>query len=431
MKKSNSSTAENHVYSTESFTGNAVYPILFALAFSHLLNDSFQSLIPAIYPLVKDLYDLSFSQIGFITFTFQMSASILQPVVGLYTDKYPKPRSLGIGMVFTTAGLLSFALSENYIMLLFSVALVGIGSSIFHPESSRIAHFASGGRKGMAQSLFQVGGRTGASLGPLFAAFIIMPYGQITIIWFAFAAIAAIVLLNIVGKWYGQNRENNGDSNYEGVTDNNVRISNFSIPRKHALLSLFILLVLTFSKFVYLAGMNNFLTFFLMDKFGVAAETSQIRLFIFIAATAAGTYIGGSLGDRIGRKYVIWVSILGVTPFTILLPYVGLIWTGILTVIIGLILSSAFASILVFAQELMPGKLGMISGLFYGFAFGIAGLGSALLGVLADHTSIEFVFKICSFLPLIGLITAFLPDLSDNLNCTSNTCLNSCQRNDK
>lgn len=384
-----------------------VFPVLVALSFSHLLNDTIQSLIPSIYPLVKDTLQLSFSQVGMITFTYQLTASLLQPVVGTYTDRRPLPYSLPMGMCFTLFGLVLLAFASTFPMVLLSVGLIGVGSSVFHPEASRLAHMASGGRHGMAQSLFQVGGNAGSSIGPLLAALIIMPLGQRHVIWFSAAALLAIVILFNIGGWY--------KSNFHRIKKKKT-VSKAATPkpilsREKTIYSLLILLVLIFSKYIYMSSLTSYYTFYLIDKFNVSVESSQLYLFIFLFAVAAGTFIGGPLGDRIGRKYVIWISILGVAPFTLLLPHANLFWTGVLSVFIGLILSSAFSAILVFAQELIPGKIGMISGMFFGFAFGIAGIGSALLGKLADLTSINYVFHLCSFLPLLGLVTAFLPNI--------------------
>ncbi len=386
-------------------SGQTVFPILLALSFSHLLNDTMQSLIPSIYPMVKDSFQLSFSQIGLITFTFQVSASILQPLVGLYTDKRPQPHALAIGMCFTLLGLVSLSLADSFHIVLLSVGLIGIGSAVFHPEASRVAHMASGGRHGMAQSLFQVGGNAGSSLGPLLAAMILLPYGRFQIIWFSLVALLAIFILSVVGNWYKANMDRSTKKSAD-VTHQAVRL-----PTRTVVFSVGILLLLIFSKYIYMASISSYFTFYLIHKFGVSIQNSQIYLFAFLFSVAAGTFIGGPVGDRIGRKYVIWISILGVAPFALALPYVNLFWTGVLSCVIGLILSSAFSAILVYAQELIPGKVGMIAGLFFGFAFGIGGIGSALLGNLADKTSIEYVFNVCSFLPLIGLITGFLPNL--------------------
>ena len=383
-----------------------VYSILLSISFSHLLNDTLQSLIPSIYPILQKEFSLSFTQVGLITLTFQLAASLLQPLVGRYTDKKPQPYSLSIGMCFTLMGLISLAYSTSFVATLISVALIGIGSSIFHPESSKIAYMASGGKRGLAQSIFQVGGNAGTAIGPLLAALIIVPYGMRHILYFCILALIAIVVLFKVGKWAKTHLDLIKPK--ESGAENDI-VSHLS--KKQIRNSIIILLVLIFSKYFYLTSISSYYTFFLIQKFGLSIAQSQIHLFIFLAAAAAGTFIGGPLGDRFGRKYVIWLSILGVAPFTILLPYASLFWTSILSIIIGFILSSAFSAILVYAQELMPGKVGMVSGLFFGFAFGMGGIGSALLGSLADHTSIYFVFQVCSFLPFIGLITKFLPDL--------------------
>jgi MFS transporter, FSR family, fosmidomycin resistance protein len=382
-----------------------VYPILLMISFSHMMNDTIQSLIPSVYPLVKKNYHLNFAQIGLITLTFQLAASLLQPLVGLYTDRRPKPFSLVTGMSFTLIGLLFMSRAENFHSLLFSVALIGIGSSIFHPEASKVAYMASGGQRGLAQSIFQVGGNAGSSLGPLLAALIIVPLGQTSIGWFALLALIAMIVLVYVGRWYKMNlgtlrqKNKSTDENYPALSKTKIFVS------------ILILIVLIFSKYFYLASMVSYLTFYLIEKFQVSVQHAQIFLFIFLFAVAAGTLLGGPLGDRFGRKYVIWFSILGVAPFTLLLPHTNLFWTAILTVIIGVILASAFSAILVYAQELLPGKVGMISGLFFGFAFGMGGLGSAVLGVLADHKGIIYVYQVCAFLPLIGLLTGFLPNI--------------------
>ena len=383
-----------------------VYSILLSISFCHLLNDTLQSLIPSIYPILQKEFSLSFTQIGLITLTFQLAASLLQPLVGRYTDKKPQPYSLSVGMGFTLTGLIYLSYSNSFASTLVSVALIGIGSSIFHPESSKIAYMASGGKRGLAQSIFQVGGNTGSAIGPLLAALIIVPYGMRHILYFCLLALIAIVVLFKVGQWAKDHLDLVKPK--KGSAENDI-VNHLS--KKQIRNSIIILLVLIFSKYFYLASISSYYTFFLIQKFGLSIAQSQVHLFIFLAAAAAGTFIGGPLGDRFGRKYVIWLSILGVAPFTILLPYASLFWTSILTVVIGFILSSAFSAIIVYAQELMPGKVGMVSGLFFGFAFGMGGIGSALLGSLADHTSIFFVFQVCSFLPFIGLITKFLPDL--------------------
>lgn len=383
-----------------------VFPILFALSFSHLLNDTIQSLIPAIYPIIKDSYHLSFSQIGLITLTFQMAASLFQPFVGLYTDKKPQPYSLATGMSFTLIGLITLSQSSNFYSILLAVALIGIGSSIFHPEASRMAHAASGGKRGLAQSVFQLGGNAGSSLGPLLAAWIIVPHGQFSLIWFSLIALLAILVLTYVGNWY---------KGYlvklrEGAKTQSQAILTH-LPKKKVIMAVVILLVLIFSKYFYMASLTSYFTFYMIQKFDVSVQTSQIYLFVFLFSVAAGTLIGGPIGDKIGRKYVIWGSILGTAPFALLLPHANLFWTGILIVPIGMILASAFSAILVYAQELIPGKVGLVAGLFFGFAFGMGGIGSALLGKLADSTSIIYVFNVCAFLPLIGLITGFLPNI--------------------
>ncbi len=395
-------------FTTESkqLAQQTVFSILFTISFAHLINDMLQSVIPSIYPLIKDRYHLSFTQIGFITFTYQITASILQPFVGFYTDRKPRPYSLTVGMGFTLIGLLAASQASSFFYILLSVALIGIGSSIFHPESSRVAHLASGGKRGLAQSIFQLGGNAGSAIGPLLAALIVIPYGQSNVIWFCLIALIGIAVLFRIAQWY-QGHLNSTAMNKKVAKEEFYH----NLSRKKVILSLSILMVLIFSKYFYLASITSYYTFFLIDKFHVSIQQSQIYLFAFLGAVALGTLIGGPLGDRFGRKYVIWISILGVAPFTLLLPYASLFWTGVLSVTIGLIISSAFSAILVYATELVPGKLGLISGLFFGLAFGMGGLGSAVLGKLADMTSITLVFKICAFLPLIGILTAFLPDL--------------------
>ncbi|WP_199118414.1 MFS transporter [Pedobacter sp. ASV28] len=384
-----------------------VFPILFALSFSHLLNDTIQSLIPAIYPVVKKSYQLSFSQIGLITLTFQMAASLFQPFVGLYTDKKPQPYSLAIGMGFTLIGLITLSLSNSFGFILLSVALVGTGSSIFHPEASRMAHAASGGKRGLAQSVFQLGGNAGSSIGPLLAAWIIVPKGQFSVIWFSAIAFIAIMVLSYVGRWY-----KNYVLSRQSSKDTHLTDPAHHLPKSKIIMAIAILLILIFSKYFYMASLTSYFTFYLIEKFHVPIQTSQIYLFVFLFSVAAGTLLGGPIGDRIGRKYVIWVSILGAAPFALLLPHANLFWTGILIVPIGMILASAFSAILVYAQELIPGKVGLVAGLFFGFAFGMGGIGSALIGNLADKTSISYMFSVCAYLPLIGLITAFLPNIS-------------------
>lgn len=391
---------------TKEIAERTIYPILFAISFSHLMNDTIQSLIPAIYPIVKNSFKLSFTQVGLITFTFQIAASLLQPFVGLYTDKRPQPYSLAIGMGFTLLGLVLLSIAPNFHVVLASVALVGVGSSVFHPEASRMAYMASGGRRGLAQSIFQLGGNAGTSLGPLLAALIIVPHGQFSIIWFSLIALLAIVVLSRVGKWYKQ-RVFAAKNKAKAAT----AVHHHSLSRQKVVISIIILLVLIFSKYFYMASMTSYFTFYLINKFHVSIQTSQFYLFVFLFAVAAGTLLGGPMGDRFGRKYVIWISILGVAPFSLLLPHANLFWTGVLIVPIGIILASAFSAILVYAQELIPGKVGLVAGLFFGFAFGMGGLGSALLGRLADHTSIEYVYSVCAFLPLIGILTWFLPNI--------------------
>jgi len=383
-----------------------VFPILFALSLSHLLNDTIQSLIPAIYPLIKNNYQLTFSQIGLITLTFQLAASLLQPFVGLYTDKKPQPYSLAIGMGFTLIGLVTLSLSSHYYVVLIAVALIGIGSSVFHPEASRMASAASGGRRGLAQSVFQLGGNAGSSIGPLLAAWIIVPHGQFSIIWFSFIALLAIMILSYVGNWYKGYLIKLSSKSKTSKVSQGAQLS-----RKKVIFAVSILLVLIFSKYFYMASLTSYFTFYLIQKFGISVQSSQLYLFAFLFSVALGTLVGGPIGDKIGRKYVIWASILGTAPFALLLPHANLFWTGILIVPIGMILASAFSAILVYAQELIPGKVGLVSGLFFGFAFGMGGIGSALLGKLADTTSINYVFSICAFLPLIGLLTGFLPNI--------------------
>lgn len=389
----------------KALTQSTVYSILFTISFTHLLNDMLQSVIPAIYPLMKDSFHLSFTEIGLITFTFQLTASLLQPFVGHYTDKKPLPYSLAIGMGFTLAGLVSLSLATNFVAILISVSLIGMGSSVFHPESSRVAHLASGGKKGLAQSIFQLGGNAGSAIGPLLAALIIVPHGQFYVIWFTLIAVLGIIVLVKVGNWY------KGHLELRSKNKAAVAAPQRTLSKGRVTASLAILLVLIFSKYFYMASMSSYFTFYLIDKFHVTKQQSVFYLFLFLASVAAGTVLGGSLGDRFGRKYIIWISILGAAPFTLLLPYANLFWCGVLSVIIGLIISSAFSAILVYATELVPGKVGMIAGLFFGFAFGMGGLGSALLGKLADETSLTFVFRVCAFLPLLGIITGFLPNI--------------------
>ena len=388
----------------------AVFAVLAALSFSHFLNDMIQSLVPAIYPILKTSFQLSFAQVGFITLTFQLTASLLQPLVGLYTDRRPKPYSLAIGMGFTLCGLLLLSQADRYVLLLVAAALVGVGSSVFHPESSRMARLASGGRHGLAQSVFQVGGNIGSSSGPLLAAFIVVPHGQSSIAWFSLAALLAIAVLWNVGRWYASHLSaRRVRAHFHGT-------KHLELTRRKIAFCIVILVALIFSKYFYMASIGTYFTFYLIHKFQLSVQSAQIHLFIFLGAVAFGTLAGGPIGDRFGRKYVIWFSILGVLPFTLMLPYANLFWTGVLSVAVGMILSSAFAAILVYAQELMPGNVGTIAGLFFGFAFGLGGLGAALLGQLADLTSIDYVYKVCSFLPAIGMLAALLPNLETAVN---------------
>jgi MFS transporter, FSR family, fosmidomycin resistance protein len=382
-----------------------VFKVLGAISVCHLVNDMLSSLLPAIYPLLKSSFNLNFAQIGLITLTYQTTASLLQPLIGFYTDKNPRPYSLPVGMGATLVGLILLSIAHTFPALLIAAALVGTGSSVFHPESSRVARMASGGQHGLAQSLFQVGGNAGLSLGPLLAAFFVMPKGQASIAWFSLAALLGMVLLTGVSSWAKKHRTNWKKFSSKHV-DAAPNLSNARIVS-----SIAILMALLFSKFVYLASLTSYYTFYLINKFHLSVESAQVHLFVFLGAVAAGTLIGGPVGDRIGRKSVIWCSILGVLPFTLALPYANLFWTEILSVAIGLILASAFSVIVVYAQELVPGKVGMISGLCFGFAFGMAGLGAAILGWLADLTSINFVYFVCSYLPAVGLLAAFLPNI--------------------
>jgi len=394
------------------------FNVLGALSFSHFLNDMMQSLIVAIYPLLKGEFQLSFVQIGVITLTYQICASILQPVIGVYTDKHPQPYSLSVGMAFTLIGIVILAFAPNYASVLTAAAFIGTGSSIFHPESSRIARLASGGRHGLAQSIFQVGGNAGSAMGPLLAAWIIIPHGQASLAWFMLAALLAIVVLANVGGWYKRRHlDRSGGSRSRPAVAGPV-------PKQRVAWSIGILVALLFSKYFYVASITSYYSFYLIEKFHVSMQSAQIYLFVFLLAMALGTLFGGPLGDRIGRKRVIWVSILGVAPFTMILPFVDLRWTCILSFVIGLILSSAFSAIVVFAQELMPGKVGAVSGLFFGFAFGIGGIGAAVLGGLADRQGIEFVYRICAYLPLLGVVAAFLPNIEHRAGAPQRPALN-------
>jgi MFS transporter, FSR family, fosmidomycin resistance protein len=403
-------SSEKQVLAEKAAAGGAVFSVLIAISFCHLLNDVIQSLLPAIYPILKANFHLDFGQIGLITLSTQMTASLLQPLVGHAMDLRPAPYSLVWGTISMLIGLLLLAFAPHYAWVLIAAALVGVGSAIFHPESSRIARMASGGKHGMAQSLFQVGGNAGQSLGPLLAAFIVIPGGQHSVAWFALVALMGTFLLFRVGGWYkarltsrasGQGKH---ASEHSGLAPSKIRSS------------IAVLMALMFSKFFYLASIGSYYTFYLIDKFGLPVRSAQYCLFVFLLSVAAGTIIGGPVGDRIGRKVVIWCSILGVLPFSLLLPHAPLFWTVVLSVPIGVILASAFPAIIVYAQELLPGRVGLISGLFFGFAFGMGGVGAAVLGELADHTSIRFVYQVCAFLPAIGLLTAFLPNLERRHN---------------
>lgn len=381
-----------------------VYSILFSISFAHLLNDLIQAIIPSIYPLLKESYNLTFSQIGLITFAFQFSASIFQPLVGYYTDKNPKPFSQIYGMLFSMAGIVSIAFADNFYWIIVSVILIGTGSSIFHPESARISNLASGGKRGLAQSIFQVGGNFGTALGPLLVALIVIPNSQQYILWFIIVAAIGLAILSKIAYWY---------RDHLILRKNKVQpfIDFHNLPKRKVQIAIGILLIVIFSKFFYSASLSSYYQFYIIDKFGLTIKQAQFHMFIYLIAYAVGTILGGPLGDKIGRKYVIWLSVFGAFPFALALPYVNLFWTDVLMVVIGIIISSAFPAILVYAQELLPKKIGMVSGLFYGFAFGMGALGSALLGKKADETSIQYVYHLCSYLPLIGAICYFLPNL--------------------
>lgn len=381
-----------------------VYSILFSISFAHLINDLIQAVIPSVYPILKQSYHLSFSQIGLITFAFQLTASIFQPFVGYYTDKYPKPFSQIYGMLFSLAGIVSIAYADNFYWILGSVMLIGTGSSIFHPESARISNMASGGKRGLAQSIFQVGGNFGTALGPLLVALIVVPYSQKYILWFVIAATVGLGIISKIAFWYQHHLIHRKHKTLPFIDLHNL-------PKRKVQISIAILLIVIFSKFFYSASISTYYTFFLIDKFHLSIKQAQFHLFVYLLAYVAGTLLGGPIGDKIGRKYVIWLSVFGAAPFALLLPYVNLFWTDVLIVIIGIIMSSAFPAIIVYAQELLPKKLGMVSGMFYGFAFGMGAVGSALLGKLADFTSIQYVYHVCSYLPLIGIICYFLPNL--------------------
>jgi len=383
------------------------FAVILSLSFCHLLNDMMQSLVPALYPILKDSYALSFSQVGFITLAFQCTASLLQPMVGLYTDKKPQPYSLMVGMGFTLVGLLLMSRADSYPLILLSAALIGMGSSVFHPEASRVARMAAGGRYGLAQSLFQVGGNMGSAAGPLLAAFIVVPRGQHSIVWFSAAALLAMVVLFQVGSWYARRRTAQGPilRSKAGATAG----APHGLSRGRVAMAVAVLVALLFSKNVYSASLGSYFTFYLIAKFGIDVQTAQFYLFAFLVGIVAGTIAGGAVGDRIGRIPVMWFSILGALPFALMLPYANLFWTGVLAVTVAMIMASAFSAILVYAQDLMPGRVGLVAGMFFGFSFGLGGLGAAALGELADHTSIETVYKITPYLLLLGLLTALLP----------------------
>ncbi|MGQ2901713.1 MFS transporter [Neoaquamicrobium sediminum] len=380
---------------------NTVFPVILAVSLCHLLNDVLQSLLAAIYPMLKTDYALDFWQIGLLTLTFQVTASLLQPAIGLYTDRKPMPQSLPIGMASSMCGLLLLAFASNYSLLLAGAAMIGIGSAIFHPEASRVARLASGGRYGLAQSLFQVGGNFGTAIGPLLAAFIVVPRGQTSVAWFSLIALLGMLILRQVGNWYGRYQAANAGRSPLSTT--------LPLPRKRIVIALVVLALLVFTKNIYTASVTSYYTFFLIEKFDVTVQQSQMMLFLFLGAMALGTVMGGPIGDRFGSKTVIWFSILGVLPFTLALPYADLFWSGVLSFAIGVIMASAFPAIVVFAQELVPGRVGMIAGIFFGFAFGMGGIAAAVLGVLADTNGIEWVYQICSYLPFLGQLTIFLP----------------------
>lgn len=382
---------------------NTAFAIIFAVSFCHMLNDIMQSLLAAIYPMLKTDFRLDFWQIGLLTLAFQVTASLLQPLVGIYTDRHPLPYSLTVGMGSSMLGLLMLAVAPTYWMLVVGACFIGIGSSIFHPESSRVARLASGGRFGLAQSLFQVGGNFGQSLGPLLAAFVVVPFGQGSVGWFSLGALLGMVILWQVGNWYSAYRR-------DAAKRPSLPIAS-TLARRRIVTALVVLTILVFSKNVYMASISSYFTFFVIERFSVSVQMSQYLLFVFLGAAAIGTFLGGPIGDRFGAKFVIWFSILGVLPFTLALPYANLEWTIILSFIIGLVLASAFPAIVVFAQELLPGRVGMVAGIFFGLAFGMGGIGAAVLGVIADHKGIAFVYWVCSFLPLLGLLTIFLPDM--------------------
>lgn len=400
----NLSTIGNKIKGNHTMTEGTVYSMLIICGISHFLNDMIQSIIPSIYPILKDKFDFSFAQIGIITLIFQMTSSILQPFTGLYADKHPRPYALSVGMCFTLVGLLVLAFAENYLLILLSVSVVGLGSSIFHPTASRVAQLASGGKKSLAQSIFQVGGNGGSALGPLLAAAIILPFGQHSISFFALAALLAAIIMIRLGSWYKARMAYATKHPQKTVGIN----TNISKRAKYGALAILIMLV--FSKYFYTSCITSYFTFFLIDKFGISVGASQLCLFVFLAAFAIGTVAGGLLGDKFGRKYVIWFSILGSAPFALIMPYANFAWTIVCTFLSGLIIASAFSSIVVYATDLMPDKVGLIAGIFFGLMFGLGGLGSAFFGWLADKTSIEFIFQVSAYLPLLGIIAGFLPN---------------------
>ena len=379
------------------------FAIIFAVAFCHGINDIMQSLLTAIYPILKDSYGLDYIQLGLLTLTFQCTASLLQPLIGIYTDKRPLPYSIATGMAFTLVGLIVLGFAHDYWLLLAGSALIGFGSAVFHPESSRVARLASGGRHGFAQSTFQVGGNTGQAIGPLLAAFVVLPHGQTSIAWFALAALCGMLVLSWVGRWYAEHMR--------AAAKRPAANTALPFDRRTTVIALTVLTLLTFTKNIYMAGIGNYFTFYLIHKFGLDVQTSQLMLFLFLGASAFGVFLGGPIGDRYGAKVVIWLSILGALPFALVLPYADFTWTMILIVIIGIVFSSCFSAIVVFAQELVPGRVGMVAGIFFGFAFGIGGIAAAALGALADVKGIDYVFQVTSYLPLLGLLTVFLPDM--------------------
>ena len=390
--------------------GGTTFAILVSLSFCHMLNDLNQSLVPALYPILKDSYKLDFAQIGLITLAFQLTASMLQPVVGFVTDKRPQPFSLPVAMSCSLVGLLMLSVANSYPLILLSAALVGVGSSVFHPEASRVARMASGGRYGLAQSLFQLGGSTGSAIGPLLAAFIVVPKGQGSIAWFSFVALLAMTILTYVGFWYNRHP---AMAARRGRRAPPPAATASPMGKAGLVMAMAVILTLLFSKNVYTASLSSYYMFYLIEKFHVTVQSAQLHLFVFLGAGAIGTFIGGPIGDRFGRKPVIWFSILGALPFALMLPYAGLMWTGVLTVVIAVIMASAFPAIIVYAQELMPGRVGMVAGMMFGFSFGLGGLGAAALGRIADVTGIEYVYQICSYLPVIGLLAAFLPKIDE------------------